>query len=212
MPRPSSRDLLLDTAEQLFAQGGIDAYSLREINDAAGLSSAAIHYHFKTKENLLREILSRRMRPVAEREDVLKKLLRQSAQPDLREIIAALVWPLAMVLIEEGKKGRNYLRIVARIFSEHGSTLKEELPQEFQRVIVLIAKLLPRALPAIPRAILKMRHAIMIETMLSSLASSEHLTQLWALPGKAPRVNAKIFTERLIDFLVGGLSAPVIAQ
>ncbi|HEY3698437.1 MAG TPA: TetR/AcrR family transcriptional regulator [Spongiibacteraceae bacterium] len=212
MARPSSRDLLLDTAERLFAQRGIDAFSLREINEAAGLSSAAIHYHFKTKENLLRAILQRRLRPDVEREGQLHKLYAKHGKPKLRNIVEGLVLPLTIILLEDGEGGRNYLRIIARIFSEHGSTLKAELPQEFQRVIEMVANLIPRALPELPLDVIKMRHAIMIETMLTSLANSEHLTQLWALSGSVPPIDIKIFAERLIDFLIGGLSAPVAAE
>ena len=48
---------LIETAERLFAEKGIDNVSLREINRAAGQKNvAALHYHFGTRESLLEAI------------------------------------------------------------------------------------------------------------------------------------------------------------
>ncbi len=55
-----TRNHLLDVAEQLFAQSGLDGVSVRQITDAAGLRLASVNYYFDTKENLYREALTRR--------------------------------------------------------------------------------------------------------------------------------------------------------
>ena len=50
----NTRLWLIETAERLFAERGIDNVSLREINRAAGQKNvAALHYHFGTRESLL---------------------------------------------------------------------------------------------------------------------------------------------------------------
>ena len=50
MARPSARERLLDCAEHLFADHGLEGVSLRAINAEAGLSPAALHYHFGTQQ------------------------------------------------------------------------------------------------------------------------------------------------------------------
>ena len=60
----NTKDRLLDTAEQLFAQTGIEATSLRTITAEAGANLAAIHYHFGSKETLIQEVFARRVEPV----------------------------------------------------------------------------------------------------------------------------------------------------
>lgn len=48
----STKELLLVTAGQLFAQFGYDGVSTRMITDEAGLKLSSIHYHYGSKENL----------------------------------------------------------------------------------------------------------------------------------------------------------------
>ena len=60
--------LLIETAERLFAEKGIDNVSLREINRAAGQKNvAALHYHFGTRESLLEALFENRMSGVNNR-------------------------------------------------------------------------------------------------------------------------------------------------
>lgn len=47
-----TRDLLLNAAEQVFAQRGYEKAQLAEIAEAAGFSKGALYAHFKSKEEL----------------------------------------------------------------------------------------------------------------------------------------------------------------
>jgi AcrR family transcriptional regulator len=51
------RGSLLDLAKQLFAQRGYIGASLRDLAELAGVTAAAVYYHFSKKEDLLREII-----------------------------------------------------------------------------------------------------------------------------------------------------------
>jgi AcrR family transcriptional regulator len=57
---------ILDAAEKLFAKQGFEATSLRAIIADAGVNLAAIHYHFRSKEGLVRAVLERRIAPINE--------------------------------------------------------------------------------------------------------------------------------------------------
>src|SRR5690348_17179515 len=57
----ATRQLILKTAEQLFAERGIAAVPLRDIGIAAGQkNNVAVQYHFGDRESLIREIISYR--------------------------------------------------------------------------------------------------------------------------------------------------------
>ena len=60
MSDANHRDLLLTTAERLFAERGVDAASLRAVMGAAGTNVAAVHYHFGSKDGLVRALIERR--------------------------------------------------------------------------------------------------------------------------------------------------------
>lgn len=49
-------ELIYEEAARLFAHNGFEGTSLRDVANACGISMAAIHYHFATKEELHNEI------------------------------------------------------------------------------------------------------------------------------------------------------------
>jgi AcrR family transcriptional regulator len=49
-----TRQQILETAQQLFAELGYDATSLQMIADEMGLTKAAVYYHFRAKNDILR--------------------------------------------------------------------------------------------------------------------------------------------------------------
>jgi AcrR family transcriptional regulator len=52
-PAASTRNHLLDAAERLFAEQGVEATSVRDITKAAGANQGAINYHFQSKDKLV---------------------------------------------------------------------------------------------------------------------------------------------------------------
>lgn len=61
-----TQERILDAAESLFAQQGVSATSLRSITTRAGVNTAAIHYHFGSKQALVSAILTRRIAPLSQ--------------------------------------------------------------------------------------------------------------------------------------------------
>ena len=57
VPENNSRERLLETATELFAEKGYAATSVREIVDRAGVSKPVLYYYFKSKEGLFYAIL-----------------------------------------------------------------------------------------------------------------------------------------------------------
>src|SRR5882724_9640976 len=55
---------ILDAAEALFMEHGFEATSLRSITAAAAVNLAAVNYHFGSKEELFRAVLTRRLDPM----------------------------------------------------------------------------------------------------------------------------------------------------
>src|SRR6516165_5386923 len=75
-----TRTRLLDAAEQLFAERGLDAVSVRDITELADANTAAIHYHFGSKQDLIAAVLARRAAAMGERrEELLDRLDGQPA-------------------------------------------------------------------------------------------------------------------------------------
>jgi AcrR family transcriptional regulator len=53
----SRRDELLDLAAAMFAERGLRATTVRDIADSAGILSGSLYHHFKSKEQMVEEVL-----------------------------------------------------------------------------------------------------------------------------------------------------------
>src|SRR3712207_3988597 len=53
--RPSRRATVIHSAMELFASPRSDAITVAEIADSAGMTSAAVYYHFASKDDILLE-------------------------------------------------------------------------------------------------------------------------------------------------------------
>ena len=62
-----TRERLLEKAENLFAQKGYHAVSVREITSAARCNMASVNYHFSNKKNLYLEVFRSRWIPREQR-------------------------------------------------------------------------------------------------------------------------------------------------
>lgn len=56
-----TKNLILDTAKELFIQKGYGAASIEDIRIQSGMSKGSIYYHFKSKETLFVQLLERNM-------------------------------------------------------------------------------------------------------------------------------------------------------
>lgn len=94
-PPSDSRLRLLQAAEGLFAVRGIEGVSLREIGVAAGHgNSAAVQYHFGTREGLVAAIFAYRVAQLDQiRLGMLAKLESAGAERDLAALLRILFLP-----------------------------------------------------------------------------------------------------------------------
>lgn len=111
-----TRARLVEAAERLFAEHGVDGVSLREINRAAGARNAmAIQYHFTDRAGIVRAVLDRHRPDVEARRHALLDQYEAEGRSDLRALAAALVRPLAAELAHDG--GRQFLQIQADLLN-----------------------------------------------------------------------------------------------
>lgn len=107
--RPDSRReattlAIIEAAETLFAQQGVDAVSLRQIGVAIGAkNTAVVLYHFGDKEALIEAILANRLPKFEIRRAELAKEFAKS-EPDMVAVLRALWLPLFEQQNIQGKR------------------------------------------------------------------------------------------------------------
>ena len=63
-PAPPTREVILDTAEQLFAAHGVDGVALRDLAREMHLTAPSLYNHFPSKQALYDAVLERGLRPI----------------------------------------------------------------------------------------------------------------------------------------------------
>lgn len=104
-------DELLDAAELLVAERGVEGVSLREIGAAAGQrNNSAAQYHFGSKAGLLAAVLERRMGPINSRR---LELLDKLDDDDVAGLVDAWFRPFAEAVLVDPPTG--YARFIAQV-------------------------------------------------------------------------------------------------
>lgn len=200
MPRPSARAKLLDCAERLFAEHGVEGISLRSINAEAGLSAAALHYHFGSKQAVVAALLERRMPALMERRGLLLTRLDERADTPVttREVLTALLEPQVVFLREGGEPAARYTRFIHRLQAD-GDLDFDFVLSRWPGGVDRLVPLLVRANPALPRSVVEQRLGFAIETMLPSLVKAP----------KAVGGALDLYISALLDFLTGAIESPI---
>ena len=195
----ATRELILVTAERLFAERGIAAVPLREIAITAGQrNKAAIQYHFGDKENLVNAVAAHRAQFVSDtRNDFLAALAVGNERPQLADYVRSFVGPLASNLIE----GNYYVPFLSRYYIERGGSLGLEsvVPPETVHGLRAIARHL---VPSLPEAIQRERWEFLITSAVHTLARFQNALETGTLG--APLDD---LVEDLIGVLTAGLES-----
>ena len=89
---------------------------MREISAEAEVAQALLHYHFKNKDSLYRQVFQRRSAViVAHRGDQLKELCDSDQVPTLENVLAIIATPLPLIFGDAGQDSRYYLQMVAEV-------------------------------------------------------------------------------------------------
>jgi AcrR family transcriptional regulator len=199
MGRPSTREKLLDCAERLFAEHGVEGVSLRAINSEAGLSPAALHYHFGTQKALVEALLERHMPALMERRrQLIDALVERHEPPTTRDVLRALVQPQVEFLAEGGEPALRYMRLVHRLRAD-GDLDPRLVIERWPRGVDRLVPLLRKANPSLPLLLVQHRLGLSIDVMLRSLAHG--------FATRGGDLEAQL--SALLDFLTGGFEAPV---
>ena len=206
----NTKTRILDAAEQLFADNGFTATSLRMLTTEASVNLAAVNYHFGSKEALLVEVLGRRFRPInQERLELLDFAQAEAGEgtPELDPIIRAFLVPAFRAMLVSGGKGAKFMQLIGRTHSETNEKIQGIFFKLFEEVIQRFAEAFHRALPDLSADEVKLRMHFMIGAMAHTLALSRKVP--W-LSEKVHRQSAGgEVLENLVQFAAEGMRASI---
>lgn len=194
----TTRDRLVAAAERLFAEHGIDAVSLREINREAGARNAiAVQYHFRDRTGIVRAVLDKHRPGIeAQRHAMLDRI--EAGATDLRALAAALVRPEAAKL-DDPDGGPQHLQIWAELVNRPRPRVPVESDDQvsIHRWRMLVAPLLDPQAARLHRRFTAIRFAA---------------AELGRRASSGPHTDDRLFVSHLIDLVTAILAAPVSGE
>jgi AcrR family transcriptional regulator len=191
----ATRELILLTAERLFAERGIEATPLRDIGVAADQRNHfAVQYHFGDREQLVRAIAEFRAESLmAIQNDFVAGMVAEGRVPEVIDLVRSFVAGLATNLDESS----HFLPFISRYIIERGgyAGLDDAVPSSS---IATIRSILRRLLPEHTEALLDERWEILFTSAVHTLAR-------YQVAMRADALHSPL--DFLIDDLVVALTA-----
>lgn len=203
--RKPAREAIVTAAIRHFAERGFSGTSLREILRDAGANVAAAHYHFGSKEELYREVVSRFLKRLCEeRASFLSEIEKAPAVTD-RERIEALVrgYVEPHLRLCADREARHYVQLLARFVTEDerltGRIFSEMLEPTRSRYLRAIASVVPQIPPA--------ELARLFSFMVSLMATAPADVSFQSLTGRSPWPrNPQRLVEQIVAFVAAGIT------
>ncbi|MBE0659339.1 MAG: TetR/AcrR family transcriptional regulator [Bryobacteraceae bacterium] len=199
--KPTS-ERILDAAEGLFATQGIRGTSLKEITEQAEVNIAAVNYHFRSKDALVREVYQRCFQPLnAERLRLLEDAESAAGEGSLalEQVLYALFEPM----VRAWQENRNFILLVGRLQSEPDPHLNVFVQGLYGSLIDRFLRAARRAAPDVAEAQLFFWIHFLFGGVVYTLINSQDMERMH--PGQNLIDTSDMFLQDLISFGTAGL-------
>jgi AcrR family transcriptional regulator len=200
-----TKSRILDIAEELFGERGLNRVSIRDITEKAKVNLAAINYHFGSKEDLIAAVFERRVVPVNDARLAALDLVEKKAgkkSPKLEAILEAFIRPALQCSEKASKGGAAFSKLFGRCLSEPSPEVEALLKKQFEPVVERMNAALLKALPHSSRSEIFWR-------MKFTYGALHHwlLTKDKFLPDWVENSDIEEQIQKLISYAAAGLRA-----
>jgi AcrR family transcriptional regulator len=200
-----TRSRILDAAEELFGERGLDRVSIRAITRQAKVNLAAINYHFGSKDDLIAAVFERRVVPVNEARLAALDRVEKSAGkrvPKLEAILEAFIRPALQSSLKAPKGGTAFSKLFGRCLSEPSPEVEALLKSQFEPLVERMESVLRKALPHLSRADIYWRMKFTYGALHHWLLTKDKFRPDWMQD-----VDVETQTLKLISFAAAGFRA-----
>jgi AcrR family transcriptional regulator len=205
----STKTRILNAAEKLFADKGFNGTSLREITSSAEVNLAAVNYHFGSKKELIKAVMSRYMNELSPKlESALISLCHSEQQPSLVQVFSAFVEPLLSLNEFQENGTSNFLQLLGRGYTDSQGFLRWFLTTRYPNVIDNFVAAVHKAYPELTTEQMFWRLHFTMGTIVFTMSSSDALIDI-ARSDFHKNTDIKGVIEQVIPYVAAGVSAPI---
>jgi len=205
----STKNKILDAADVLFADKGFNGTSLREITSQANVNLAAVNYHFGSKKELIKAVMSRYMDELSPQlESALSFICEAEVKPSLHDVFSAFIAPL-LYLNEFKENGTStFLQLLGRGYTDSQGFLRWFLTTQYPNVFTHFTKAVKIAYPELSPEEIFWRLHFTMGTIVFTMSSSEALIDI-AQNDFDNKLDIAGVIERVIPYVAAGVAAPI---
>lgn len=206
-----TKQRILDTAERLFADRGFAGTSLRAITREADVNQAAVHYHYGSKDELLKAVLNRLIVPMNEERLRLLDEATAAADPEpptVDAILEAFLGPDLRLFERLSSKGPEVPRFISRSYIEGSPMMQELMDEQFSEAGRRFTSALQDALPHLSADEIGWRMRFVVGVVIYLFAGIESPN----LPPLVDLDDLEGTLKRVIAFVAPGLAAHPITE
>lgn len=200
-----TKDRIIEVAERLFAEKGLDGASMRDITDAAGVNLAAVNYHFGSKDGLISAVFHRHFGPLNEERLAMLESVEAAAgngPPMLEAVLEAFIRPAVT-----REHDSRFSLLMGRCMSEPVKYIDVHIRPHFEPLMRRFDSSVARALPDVPWDEIFWR-------MIFTMGALHHVVHIWSNAIGVPYESVKLhdaegIIRRLVSFTAAGLRSPV---
>lgn len=200
-----TRELLLDTAERLWGERGVDGVSLREIRVASGVrNTAAVYFYFHDRDGLIDALMARHLPRIAE----IQQRLYDAASDGRRgrhTLVEILVRPTAEY-VSLGPSERAWVKIMAELASLPHLHFKEMESFTPEAGVRAGSELLEQLRGVVPSKLARDR--IIMLAQLSVHACADYARLIDHSEDSRGRMTERVFIANLVGMMEAALFAP----
>lgn len=199
MDRSQARGALLDAAEQVLADGGLQALSVRRVTNLAGMNVSAVNYSFGNKDALLCALMLRVMEPaLAERTRQIEEVSRTPGHT-IEDLVRAFLNPM---LHQEPRLFALFVEIGLKPLLGGDRRFEAARKESVQSGIDQLVGALSPLLPEVPVDILSFRVELTLGTAFGyRLAAADYASRY-----QETEIGNGCLSDELINFLAQALS------
>lgn len=226
----NTKSKILDAAEKLFATKGFAATSIRTVIREACVNTAAVHYHFGSREGLIAAVLTRRAAPMNEERLSLLNAV-EAAHPSgelpIEDVVESFVGPTVRLHFDPEAGGSMFPRLMSRAIIEANVEIHDMLVTVFGHAFKRYRTAFARALPGLSAPEIGWR----MHFLIGALAFTIAIPALYSRAGRdvghsepghkgPPHLEGKfggqespeLVLKRLVSFVAAGMRASVPAE
>ena len=194
----STKTHILDVAERLFADYGLEAVSVRDITKTAKTSLGAINYYFGAKHGLIAAIFDRRLTPVTRARLAALDAVEKAAgkkRPPVEDILRAFIVP---AFSKEGEnRNTTFRKMMGRCLAEPNRKIERMFHAPFQDLAQRFDGALLKARPDLTRAEVFWRMSVIIAALHHALLLVER-----AIPLPPDMQDVSLDEHKVVERLV----------